>query len=125
MRLLLDTHVILWWLDDSPLLSQKARSAIADPDNLVYVSAVSLWEIVLKRGLGKLALPDHWEQALMDEPFRRLPVTWEHALGLARLPEIHRDPFDRLLLAQAAIEGLMLVTQDEAVLRYEVPTFKA
>jgi PIN domain nuclease of toxin-antitoxin system len=125
VRLLLDTHVVLWWLDDSPLLSREAKTAIADADNVVYVSAVSVWEIVLKRNLGKLTLPDRWEQALLDEPFRRLPVTWEHALELARLPELHRDPFDRLLLAQAAAEGLVLVTQDEAVLRYAVPTLKA
>ena len=118
MRLLLDTHVLLWWLTDSSELSPEARTAIAEPDNLVYVSAVSIWEIVVKLNLGKLDLPADWAGVLENEAFRKLPVTWDHALEVARLPNLHRDPFDRLLLAQAKSENLILVTHDDAVLQY-------
>lgn len=125
MRLLLDTHVLLWWLEDSPRLGREARKAIAAPRNMIYVSAVSVWEMVLKCAMNKLELPDDWEQALTEEAFRPLPVTWQHAIAIVRLPDLHRDPFDRLLLAQATIEGLTLVTHDEAILRYNVPLLKA
>jgi PIN domain nuclease of toxin-antitoxin system len=125
MRLLLDTHVVLWWLADAAELSREAHAAIAAPDNLVHVSAISLWEIVLKRSLGKLSMPDDWAQALERESFRRLPVTWEHALKVGALPDLHRDPFDRLLLAQALAENLTLVTSDDTLLRYNVPILRA
>lgn len=125
MRLLLDTHVVLWWLNDSPQLGLEARGAIAASDNMVYVSAVSVWEIVLKRSLGKLEIPEQWAEALSEEPFRALPVTWEHATGVGRLPDLHRDPFDRLLLAQVLAENLTLVTHDEAMYRYQVPVLRA
>lgn len=118
MKLLLDTHVLLWWLSDDPALVAEARDAIAKPDNLVYVSTVSVWEILVKRVLGKLDIPDEWTESLVEESFRRLPITWEHALHLARLPELHRDPFDRLLIAQAIVEDLVIVTHDDAILRY-------
>ena len=124
MRLLLDTHVILWWLNNSQQLGQKARGAIATSTNMVYVSAVSVWEIVLKRSLGKLEIPDNWIEALAEEPFCALPVTWEHAIGVGRLPDLHRDPFDRLLLAQAVAENLTIVTHDEAIIRYRFPTLR-
>ena len=118
MKLLLDTHVLLWWLNDSAELSDRLKSLIADPENLVYVSAVSLWEIVIKESLGKLKMPKKWELAVQDKSFRRLTVTWEHALKVAELPEIHRDPFDRLLVAQALVEGLTLITNDDRICRY-------
>ena len=124
MRLLLDTHVLLWWLDDAPRLSGEVRDAIASPRNLVYTSAVTAWEIVIKRSLGKLEIPVDWSDAVSSEPFRKLPVTWEHALDVESLPELHRDPFDRLLIAQARVEGLMLVTCDDIVVRYDVRTLK-
>ena len=125
MRLLLDTHVLLWWLDDSAALSEEARRAIGDPENLVYVSAVSIWEVVIKRALGKLDIPTKWADALTEEPFRRLPMTWEHALEVRNLPDVHRDPFDRLLIAQAKVEDLTFVTGDEVLLRYRIATLKA
>jgi len=124
MRLLLDTHVLLWWMDDSADLQPKARNAIADSENLVYLSAVTVWEIVVKRALGKLDIPDNWKDILDNESFRRLPVTCEHALGLEKLPDLHRDPFDRLLLAQAITDDLVLVTHDETMLRYTVRTLR-
>lgn len=123
MRLLLDTHVLLWWLADAPELEARARAAIADAANLVYVSAVSVWEIEIKRALGKLRVPADWAKSLNEGAFRRLPVTWEHALRVARLPPIHRDPFDRLLVAQAHVERLTLVTGDATVRRYGVSRF--
>ena len=120
MRLLLDTHVLLWWLSEAPELDAVMRSIIADPANLVYVSAVSVWEIEIKRTLRKLQVPKNWSDALTEEAFRRLPVTWEHALHVSKLPPIHRDPFDRLLVAQAFVEKLALVTDDAMVKRYGV-----
>ncbi len=125
MRLLLDTHVLLWWLDECPLLSASAKEAIADVDNIVYVSAATVWEIVIKRALGKLELPDDWADVLAGESLRRMPVTWEHAVRVARLPPLHRDPFDRILVAQALVEELVLVTGDDLLVDYGAPTLHA
>ena len=125
MNLLLDTHVLLWWLADDSRLSRDTKKAISDPDNIVSVSAVTIWEIVIKKSLRKLAIPDEWYDAIADEPFVRLPITWEHSRKVADLPELHRDPFDRLLVAQAIVENLVLVTGDEKVLRYDVSVLNA
>jgi PIN domain nuclease of toxin-antitoxin system len=125
VNLLLDTHVLLWWLADDSRLSPDTRKAISDPENIVLVSAVTIWEIVIKKGLGKLAIPDEWYDAIADEPFQRLPITWEHSRKVADLPELHRDPFDRLLVAQAIVENLVLVTGDEKVLRYDISVVPA
>jgi len=124
LRLLLDTHVVLWWLNDSAELSAEARNAIGEPENLVYVSAVSIWEIVIKRTLGKLGIPAKWADVLEEEPFRQLPLMWEHALKVRELPGIHSDPFDRLLVAQVKVEDLVLVTRDDTLLRYEITALK-
>ena len=124
MRVLLDTHVFLWWMDDAPQLGDKAREAIASPRNVVYTSAVTAWEIVIKQGLGKLDIPPNWAEADMADSFRKLPVTWEHALEVGKLPDLHRDPFDRLLIAQARVEALLLVTSDDIITRYDVRTLK-
>jgi PIN domain nuclease of toxin-antitoxin system len=121
VRLLLDTHALLWWLDDSPRLPRSAREGIRDPDNLVYLSAVTAWEITVKSTLGKLVIPSDWTDVVADSAFRKLDVSWAHAIEVGRLPEIHRDPFDRLLVAQARIEGLTLVTHDESIARYGTP----
>lgn len=121
MKLLLDTHALLWWLGDDPALATRARDCIAEPVNLVYVSAVTAWEIVVKKSLGKLSIPDEWETVVREEAFRRLDVTWKHASEVGRLPDIHRDPFDRLLVAQAVAEGLTLVTHDRQMARYGIP----
>jgi len=125
VRLLLDTHVLLWWLSGSPELDPVLRDAIAEPANLVYVSAVSIWEIEIKRALRKLQAPQNWSDVLTEESFRRLPVTWEHALRVSGLPPIHRDPFDRMLVAQALIEKLVLVTDDVTVKRYGVSRLRS
>jgi PIN domain nuclease of toxin-antitoxin system len=112
MRLLLDTHVLLWWLADDPSLSVLARSLIAEPQNAVFVSAISHWEIRLKSSLGKLSIPQDFEERLRREPFEKLPLKAAHTEGLARLPWLHRDPFDRMLIAQAQGAGLRLLTHD-------------
>jgi PIN domain nuclease of toxin-antitoxin system len=121
MTLLLDTHAFLWWLDDPSLLSPAAREAIGDGRNTVYVSAAVVWEIVIKKALGKLDAPDDLGGAMAANRFLPLPVTVPHALAVASLPNVHRDPFDRLLVAQAVHEGIKIVSRDPNVLLYGVP----
>ena len=112
MRILLDTHIYLWWLDDSPLLSAEARKMITDADS-VYVSAASLWEAVIKISLGKLeAVPSDLAEGIRESGFEPLPITPEHTLALSRLAHFHKDPFDRMLLAQSLGEPLRLLTAD-------------
>ena len=121
MTLLLDTHAFLWWLDDPQLLSRAARKAIADGKNTVYVSAAVVWEIAIKRSLGKLDTPHDLEAAMASNRFLPLPVTILHALAVETLPDHHRDPFDRILIAQAQREGFKLVSRDRRVPLYGVP----
>jgi PIN domain nuclease of toxin-antitoxin system len=125
MTLLLDTHTFLWWLDDPALLAESARKAIADGKNLVYVSAADAWEIAIKRSLGKLNAPEDLEAAMAANRFLPLPVTVPHALAVATLPDHHRDPFDRLLIAQARHEGFQLVSRDPFMKLYDVPLLEA
>ena len=120
MKLLLDTHVLLWWLADDPALSPVRRSAIADPANVVYVSAASAWEISIKRALGKLVAPEDLTGALSESELEQLPVTVAHAEVVGALPLHHRDPFDRMLIAQAQVEGRAVVTGDPVFGRYDV-----
>jgi PIN domain nuclease of toxin-antitoxin system len=120
MTLSLDTHTLLWWLEDPQLLSKAARKAIADGKNTVYVSATVAWEIAIKKALGKLDAPDDLEVALSANRFLPLPVTIPHALAVATLPLIHSDPFDRLLIAQARHEGFKLISRDSHVASYGI-----
>jgi len=122
MKLLLDTHVVLWWLDDPLLLSAAAREAIADPGNEVFVSAVVCWEIAIKRAIGKLTAPRDLRGALQSCGFTELSITPAHALATETLPKYHRDPFDRLLVAQALLEQALLVSRDPWVSAYEPAT---
>ena len=123
--LLLDTHVLLWWLDDPASLQAPPRRLIADPRTRVFVSAAVAWEITIKRQLGKLEAPDDLEAALEEERFQHLPIAVRHALAVAELPAIHGDPFDRIQIAQARLEGLTIVTGDGTVPRYDVPSLRA
>ncbi len=125
MNLLLDTHVLLWWLDDDPAMASEAREAIADGGNLVFVSAATVWEIVIKKALGKLDVPDEFQDVLARQPFRLLDITADHAFQIGSLPMLHRDPFDRMLVAQCQVEGLRLVTRDPDIKLYEVPVLEA
>ena len=125
MQLLLDTHAFLWWLDDDPGLGPAARAAIADSGNIVFVSAATTWEIATKRALGRLDAPGDIASWLPANGFTALAVEVEHSIRSAELPLVHRDPFDRLLIAQAQLEELILVTDDSAVARYDVATLAA
>jgi PIN domain nuclease of toxin-antitoxin system len=119
-RLLVDSHALLWWLTDDPALSPAAREAIADPANEPLVSAASVWEIAIKRGLGKLAAPDDLPERIAAEGFAWLTISAEHAWQVRELPLRHRDPFDRLLVAQALIERLPIITADARLGEYGV-----
>ncbi len=123
MRLLLDTHVLIWWDEGARLLS-KARRAILDADQ-VYVSAVSGWEVAIKAGLGRLETRRTVSQAAVESGFEELPIRLGHTEVLGGLPRHHRDPFDRMLVAQALAERLTLVTRDRVFGRYEVNVLRA
>jgi PIN domain nuclease of toxin-antitoxin system len=123
VRLLLDTHVLLWWREDSPHLSPRARSQISDSANVILVSIASFWEIVIKRSLGKLRFPDDLEAMMREEAFGLMQISFQHLRRLETLPGLHRDPFDRMLVSQALIEGTPLVSNDPALPPYGVPTF--
>ncbi len=123
MRLLLDTHVLIWW-DAGARLSREARNAIRDADE-VFVSAASAWEIAIKTALGKIVTSRTVSDAVQASGFTELPVLFRHAEALAALPPLHRDPFDRLLVAQAHAEKLTIVTRDALVSQYAVKVILA
>jgi PIN domain nuclease of toxin-antitoxin system len=118
---LLDTHILLWWLDDNPRLGRRSRSLIADPDTEVMVSLVSLWETAIKQRIGKMQSgPADILPRLPELGFNLLPITEGHLLALADLGKHHGDPFDHLLLAQAVVEGAAIITADRALPLYGV-----
>ena len=118
MRLLLDTHLIIWWLAGKPL-SARATELIRDPANRIYASAASVWEIAIKASLGKIHVdPDELVAALRGGGFQELAVTGQHAARVAQLPKHHRDPFDRLLVAQSLTEQMLLLTHDQPLAAY-------
>ena len=118
MKVLIDTHLLLLWLSAHPSLSQAASAMISDPETTVFISAVSLWEIWLKQSLGKLRIPADFEQRIAQESFESLPLTGSQAREVAALPWHHRDPFDRMLVAQARVEKLTLLTADDRLAAY-------
>jgi len=122
MNLLLDSHALLWWCADGDKLSRRAREAIASPGSTVYVSVVSGWELTIKTSLGRLRLAQAVEGAIEAYQFEPLLLTFAHVRRLSDLPYYHRDPFDRMLVAQAVVEDLTLVTRDRKIARYEVRT---
>ena len=125
MNLLLDTHVLLWWLDDPTFLSEQALISIKDPNNEVIVSVVSAWEIAIKKTLGKLEAPDNLKQMIGDAGFMLMPINYEHVWEVQDLPFHHDDPFDRLLVAQTKVENLMLVTRDSRMGAYKIAILNA
>jgi PIN domain nuclease of toxin-antitoxin system len=125
MNLLLDTHVLLWWLDDNPDLSLRARTVIADGNNLVFVSAAVIWEIQIKHALGKLKIPKNFRNVLDQQGFELLDITVEHSYAVGKLPLYHRDPFDRILVAQAKLENMILVSRDKRIKKYKIPLINA
>ncbi len=124
MRLLLDTHTFLWWITDSDQLSSQARDLIRDGNNTLYLSAASGWEIAIKARLGRLELPDEPGRVVPEQMRRNavqsLPIQMAHALHVHALPPHHRDPFDRMLVAQSQLEGLPILTADPHLAAYEV-----
>jgi PIN domain nuclease of toxin-antitoxin system len=119
MKLLLDTHVVLWWLDASPEMSDELRELLRT-EPAVYVSAATPWEIAVKQSLGKLEGPEDLAERARDIQFTSLPVTAAHGVRAGRLPSHHRDPFDRALIAQAQLEEMTIVTRDKWIPQYDV-----
>ena len=122
MRVLIDTHIFLWWDRQLRSLSRPLRAAIADEANNIFVSAASIWELAIKRALGKLGFSRSIVDAVSELGFEILPVTGSHAEHAGGLPRHHNDPFDRLLIAQAHLEGMVLGTQDRRIRPYGVTT---
>jgi PIN domain nuclease of toxin-antitoxin system len=124
MRLLLDTHILLWGAIEPERLSRAASALIESPDNEMVFSALSIWEVAIKTGLGRADFridAGILRRGLFDNNYAELAVTGAHAAALAGLPPIHKDPFDRMLIAQAAVEGLILLTSDETIAKYPGP----
>ena len=124
MRLLLDTHAALWYMAGSDKLAEAAREQILIAER-VYVSVASAWEIEIKRALGKLVVPADLAQALASMGFMPLDIDLDHAVAAARLPKYHQDPFDRMIIAQAQLEALTVVTADSIIPKYDVPLLAA
>ena len=123
MDLLLDTHSLIWFLNGDEKLSEKAKLAIEDPENSKIISIASIWEIAIKISLDKLRFPKgfkHFLEMVEDNGFDLLPITFEHALELSTLKYLHRDPFDRLLIAQCIADKLVIVTKDDNIKRYDI-----
>jgi len=124
MKALLDTHAFLWWITDDPRLSSRVRELTGDSTNTLFLSAASGWEIAIKAQLGKLQLPDNLERYIADQlslnGFESLPIQLRHALHVYSLPDLHRDPFDRILVAQSQLEQLPILTVDPQIARYRV-----
>jgi PIN domain nuclease of toxin-antitoxin system len=123
MRLLLDTHTLIWWLAGGEELSREALAAISSPESDVHVSAASVWEMAIKRSRGRLKTSADLTRTITEQGFRELPITLRHAESAGSLPMHHSDPFDRVLIAQAKEEGLTVATRDGAFAAYDVPVF--
>ncbi|GIE88100.1 type II toxin-antitoxin system VapC family toxin [Actinoplanes regularis] len=124
MSLLLDTHIVLWWLADDATLAADLKVRLDhEPD--VYISPATIWEVAIKQSLGKLGKPADLAERVRDSGFRHLNITAEHGIVAGRLPLIHRDPFDRMLIAQAQVEHLTLVTRDSEIPKYDVDVLAA
>jgi PIN domain nuclease of toxin-antitoxin system len=124
LRLLLDTHLLLWSAANAPQLSASARSLITDPQNELFFSAASIWEVAIKTSLGRPNFrvdPTQLRRSLLDGNYRELSITSQHAVVVATLPLLHRDPFDRILLAQAIVEDMTLLTADPRIAQYPGP----
>jgi PIN domain nuclease of toxin-antitoxin system len=119
VNLLLDTHVLLWWLTDDPTLTEEIKATL-DHERDVFISSATFWEVSIKQAIGKLAAPAELPERIRDSGFGQLPISFEHAVQAGRLPLIHRDPFDRMLIAQAQCEDLTVMTRDPNFGKYEV-----
>lgn len=124
LNLLLDTHVLIWALENNPTLLEPAREAIVDGENLIFVSAVSVWEISVKQAMGKLRVPDNLIEDIQIHRFTSLDISHQQAQLAGRLPVIHQGPFDRMLIAQSILERLTIVTRDRIISKYDVKVMK-
>jgi PIN domain nuclease of toxin-antitoxin system len=122
MQYLLDTHAILWWFTTPEKINKKAQKIIRDKSNKIFLSSVSFWEMAIKKSIGRLTLPHNLLEAVAAENFKILPIMPDEALGVADLPMIHADPFDRLLIIQAKLLDLIIITHDEKISEYPVVT---
>lgn len=120
MKVLLDTPVFLWWCDRHQRLTRTAREAIADPKNAVYFSLASAWELAIKQALGRVTIPGALEETVRSNHFSPLGISFDHTRVAGELPRHHADPFDRMLIAQARVDGLTFVTHDAAIQPYDV-----
>ncbi|MCJ8278578.1 MAG: type II toxin-antitoxin system VapC family toxin [Rivularia sp. ALOHA_DT_140] len=125
MKFLLDTHTLIWWLANDATLSQTARTAIANPDNLIFVSAASVWEIAIKKQIGKLNTPDDLEAQIEQNDLQPLPINISHASYIEKLPLHHKDPFDRIIISQATCEKMKIITRDKKFNVYQVDVIKS
>jgi PIN domain nuclease of toxin-antitoxin system len=125
MRLLLDTNTLLWWLEDPDQLGSQAHSALKDPSNSVFCSSISAVEIAIKLSTGKLTLQADWETAAKDAQFLLMPFTHDHARCFRTLPLLHKDPFDRMIVAQTMSERATLITADRKLAEYGIPILSA
>lgn len=125
MNILLDTHVLIWALENNPTLSDNAGNAITEGSNCVFVSSATVWEINIKKSIGQLDVPDNLINEIKRHRFTPLDINFDHAELAGKLPYIHKDPFDRILIAQALIEKLVLVTRDDFIAKYDVNVLKA
>ncbi|HVE43934.1 MAG TPA: type II toxin-antitoxin system VapC family toxin [Gammaproteobacteria bacterium] len=122
MEYLLDTHILLWWLSTPNTIHAKARRIIQDSTNVIYVSSASFWEMAIKKSIGRLTLPHNLMEAIARQHFKILPILAEECLGVADLPMIHTDPFDRMLVIQAKLQNLVIITRDNKIPEYPVVT---
>ncbi|MBT4836092.1 MAG: type II toxin-antitoxin system VapC family toxin [Methylococcales bacterium] len=120
MNFLLDTHILIWSLENNPKLSDAFREVITDGKNMIFVSAVSAWEISIKKAMGKLNVPDNLTEEIKYKRFTPLNINFDHAKLAGELPHFHKDPFDRLLIAQSIIEKLVFITNDQKISQYQV-----
>jgi PIN domain nuclease of toxin-antitoxin system len=124
MNALLDTHTFLWWVADAPQLSDRAKNFIANPNNKIFFSVASAWEIIIKVGTGKLNIPEepnnYINSRVTDNRFEILQIELPHVLEVVNLPDLHRDPFDRIIIAQSQVTGMPILTIDRLVIQYAV-----
>ena len=125
MKYLLDTHVILWWFTTPEKIRLKAQQIIKDKSNIIFVSSASFWEMAIKKSIGKLTLPHNLLETAIAEGFKFLPIMPEEGLGVADLPFLHSDPFDRLLIIQAKLHDLVIITNDSKIIEYPVISIEA
>ena len=125
MKYLLDTHVFIWWMEENKKLPAEIKSIIDDPFNNIFISVITPWEIVIKIKTKKLKVPKNYASYVLNGIFKLLPIEISHVLEVEKLPYIHKDPFDRILISQAKIEDLTLITSDQKIFKYKVSMIKA